>query len=149
MLTDGQIRELLEGCEGATPGPWTTCVTSIHGKEYGKRWVERADKELLLISGTGGARSYTREIVEAQKHDDSDINAAHIARCDPDTIKELCTRVLAAEARVKVLEDALKAAADSMTCKPNGPEAAHYCPNCDNDMYGPRDAARKALEEGR
>jgi hypothetical protein len=95
MLTDDEIRALLKGTKGVTPGPWVTRVTTIHGKEYGKRWIERADEELLLISGTGGARSYTREIVEAQKHDDSDTNAAHIARCDPATIAELCKEVLA------------------------------------------------------
>jgi hypothetical protein len=113
LLTDDEIKALRDGCEGVTPGPWVTRVTTIHGKEYGKRWIERADEELLLISGTGGARSYTREIVEAQKHDDSDTNAAHIARCDPTTIAELCNRLLSAEARVRVLEGALREIADA------------------------------------
>ena len=44
------------------------------------------------------------------------------------------------------LREALLLAADSMTCKGNGPDAAHYCPNCSNNMYGPRAAARAALE---
>jgi hypothetical protein len=56
-----------------------------------------------------------------------------------DTIERL-------QARVKALEVALQAAADSMTCKGNGPDAAHYCPNCDNNMYGPRDRARTTLQ---
>jgi hypothetical protein len=95
---------------------------------------------------------------------------------DPRIFTELCTRLLSAEAkvvdlksliknsdpylisaltsenndlkaRVKVLEAELLRAADSMTCKGNGPDAAHYCPNCDNTMYGPRDRARTALQE--
>jgi hypothetical protein len=60
---------------------------------------------------------------------------------------EALERELALQARVKVLEDALQAAADSMTCKGNGHDAAHYCPNCDSNMYGPRDRARTALQE--
>jgi hypothetical protein len=110
---------------------------------------------------------------------DEQIKALDISRCDPTTIAQLCTRLLAAEAkvselqgalslwigsdntaasaarddreillaRVKVLEEELLQAADSMTCKGNGPDAAHYCPNCDSNMYGPRDRARKALQE--
>jgi hypothetical protein len=40
----------------------------------------------------------------------------------------------------------LEDAAESMNCKGNGPNAAHYCQNCSTDMDGPRYRARRALE---
>jgi hypothetical protein len=87
MLTDDEIKALLEGCEGVTPGPWQMRQTETLGFYV----TECADSANLVAA----------DIVTFY-------NAAHIARCDPGTIAELCTRLLSAEARVRVLEDALR-----------------------------------------
>lgn len=60
----------------ATPGPWKVFKTVIGGVDYGKAWVEPEDvEEGVLCSGSGGARSWTRYILDAQGHDDNDPNA--------------------------------------------------------------------------
>jgi hypothetical protein len=81
MLTDDEIRALLEGTEGVTPGPWSV---------YREHDV-----------GDGSGHLFGCEFPD---------DAAHIARCDPTTIAELCTRLLSAEAKVKELEKAERAA---------------------------------------
>jgi hypothetical protein len=102
-LTDDEIKALLEGCEGVTPGPW------------------RPDP----WDGNEG-NVCANDVYVAQCVFGKDI--AHIARCDPGTIAELAARLLeaeaeaaeykaslnamhqahvATEARVKVLEEAL------------------------------------------
>ena len=89
MLTDDEIRALLEGCGGVTPGPWTV---EMHGPSpvlYSGRSNERHGLNLLRLSD--GDWNFNN-------------NAAHIARCDPDTIRELCTRVLEAEAALDQAE---------------------------------------------
>lgn len=72
----------------ATPGPWVTSETTIHGVKYGGAWVQGADQPdddglmkppLICISGSGGSRSFTTRIVERQDHDDNDANARLIA----------------------------------------------------------------------
>jgi hypothetical protein len=89
MLTDDEIKALLEGCEGVTPGPWQLLGWGPMGL-YGKG--DLRDAEYIA--------RFRADLIE-------DGNAAHIARCDPETIAELCARLLDAEARVKVLEEAL------------------------------------------
>jgi hypothetical protein len=89
MLTDDEIKALLEGCEGVTPGPWQLLGWGPMGL-YGKG--DLRDAECIA--------RFRADLIE-------DGNAAHIARCDPGTIAELATRLLTAEARVKVLESAL------------------------------------------
>jgi regulator of replication initiation timing len=59
---------------------------------------------------------------------------------------ELVAELLALKAENERLRCRLEDAAESMTCKGNGPDAAHYCPNCSTNMYGPRERARRALE---
>jgi hypothetical protein len=86
MLTDEQIKAMLEGCKGVTPGPWQLLGWGPMGL-YGKG--DLRDAEYIA--------RFRADLIE-------DGNAAHIARCDPTTIAELCTRLLSAEARVKVLE---------------------------------------------
>jgi hypothetical protein len=85
-LTDDEIKALLQGCEGVTPGPWAT----EHGFSFAVHFPEPFPEIAL-------------------HRDHKPATAAHIARCDPGTIAELCTRVLEAEARVKVLGEALEA----------------------------------------
>jgi hypothetical protein len=99
MLPDDEIKAILEGTKGGTPGPWTV---EMHGPSpvlYSGRSREMHGWNLLRLSD--GDWNFNN-------------NAAHIARCDPTTIAELCTRLLAAEARVKVLEDALWRARDGL-----------------------------------
>lgn len=88
MLTDEQIKALLAGCEGVTPGPW-------------ERWGS-----LVTANDSDNTLAMCYPDIVADDDPGKDL-AAHIARCDPQTISELCTRVLAAEARVKVLESVL------------------------------------------
>ena len=71
MMTDDEIKALLEGCEGWRPGPWA-----------------RKDINYYAIEGEGWKCGVPSPYLEV----------AHIARCDPGTIAELCTRLLAAEA---------------------------------------------------
>jgi hypothetical protein len=82
MLTDDEIKAILKGCKGVTPGPWT----SYPGDRFESAFVRGPDGHVVAW-------------------DQTPADAAHIARCDPTTIAELCTRLLAAEARVKALEE--------------------------------------------
>ena len=79
-MTDDEIRALLEGCKGVTPGPWETYYNG------------------LSVCNDSG------HIAGCEEESD----AAHIARCDPQTIAELCIETLSLRARVKVLEEALR-----------------------------------------
>jgi hypothetical protein len=85
MLTDDEIRALLEGCEGVTPGPW--------------------QRQYMPTKFTNYVRSNAAFVADSIGEN---LDAAHIARCDPGTIAELCTRLLSAEARVKGLERAAR-----------------------------------------
>jgi hypothetical protein len=80
MLTDDEIKALLEGCEGVTPGPWRP-----------DPW-DRNEGNVCA-----------NDVYVAQCVFGKDI--AHIARCDPTTIAELCTRLLSAEERMKAAEE--------------------------------------------
>jgi hypothetical protein len=82
-LTDDEIRAILEGTKGVTLGPWAGEFDDGDFCSY------------IQAAGLFVARSRLTA------------DAAHIARCDPTTIAELCNRLLSAEARVRVLEDAL------------------------------------------
>jgi hypothetical protein len=79
-LTDDEIKALLQGCEGVTPGPWQLLGWGPMGL-YGKG--DLRDAEYIA--------RFRADLIE-------DGNAAHIARCDPTTIAELCIRLLSAEA---------------------------------------------------
>lgn len=64
-----------------TPGPWRVHHTTIHGKTYGAPWIEPEDDETdIQISGSGGATSFTRRIVEFRGTDVDEVNAAFIVR---------------------------------------------------------------------
>ncbi len=103
----------------ATPGPWVTSETTIHGVKYGGMWVQGADQPdddglmkppLICISGSGGSRSYTTRIVERQDHDDNDANARLIALAPELAEEVIALRAQAAKdkARVERLEAALR-----------------------------------------
>ena len=84
MLTDDEIKALLEGCPGVTQGPW--------------------QRQYMPTKFTNYVRSNAAFVADSIGEN---LDAAHIARCDPGTIAELCTRLLAAEERVKELEQSL------------------------------------------
>jgi hypothetical protein len=75
MLTDEQIKALLEGCEGVTPGPWEP------------KYFDDGSHTVEAIREIGGF--YVAEEILGS------LDAAHIARCNPTTIAELCKEVLA------------------------------------------------------
>lgn len=81
-LTDTQIKAIRDGCEGVTPGPWQT-LRSDPAEGVNCHWIKAQpspalrgfSKEVAYVGGTYYA-------------DGPDVrDAAHIARCDPDTIR--------------------------------------------------------------
>lgn len=68
-LSDEKLSEMLAGLEGVTPGPW----------HEGDHWV--------FVPPATGEPTHALENVLSQ--DKPQANAAHIARCDPDTIRAL------------------------------------------------------------
>ena len=92
-LSDDEIRAIIDGLEGVTPGPWEVGLagdypadtvmsydfTPIHSETWGA-FVS------VVTSIDGGGRVGTSE--QGGK------NALHIARCDPETIRALAERAL-------------------------------------------------------
>jgi len=82
-LTPERIDEIERGCEGVTAGPWHAEPKVGRGA-----WIKGAAEEWTAVAcgfdGTSAAA-----------------NAAHIARCDPDTIRAL---IAAARANAKLVE---------------------------------------------
>lgn len=111
LISAEQAQALLDG---ATPGPWKCCETTIHGRKYGGCWVEGPDVDdgdgrprgvLIPISGSGGAISYTTRLVDIQDHDHNDANANLIAAA-PD----LARTVIAQAAEIARLRAQVEAA---------------------------------------
>jgi hypothetical protein len=96
MLTDDEIRAMLEGTKGVTQGPWRLIGWHPNGL-YGPGDLHSA-KAICHFTD----QRPDKEKVVANR------DPEHIARCDPTTIAELCTETLALRARMKVLEDALR-----------------------------------------
>jgi Lar family restriction alleviation protein len=89
-MGEDKLGEMLAGLEGVTPGPW------------------EADQNLPINRKPrvhGGDGSLICEIGNmAMDQDQWERDAAHIARCDPQTIRSLITRLQAAEALVERLK---------------------------------------------
>jgi len=87
-LTEARVREIMVGCEGVTPGPWTACLhigvpdAHIRAEVHGCNICD-------VIEGTMSLRG---EVT----HADMQANAKHIGRLDPDTVRALCTLALSA-----------------------------------------------------
>ena len=73
-LSDAKLNEMLEGLEGVTPGPWITSRRE-------NRPIDGASYEI------GAPDRGVAGMMHAK-------DAAHIARCDPDTIRYLVTQEL-------------------------------------------------------
>jgi hypothetical protein len=76
-LTDEELKALIDGCEGVTPGPWESSGTLVGTYIEGRR-------EFTLVAKTEIGREFPLEYRR---------NTSHIARCDPDTIRALATEV--------------------------------------------------------
>lgn len=82
QLSDERLAEMLAGLEGVTPGPWYE----------GDKWV--------FVAPRSGRSSDALENV--LRNEEAQANAAHIARCDPDTIRSLITALQALRASTPV-----------------------------------------------
>ena len=111
--------KLREALDGVTPGPWVAKQTVIHKNEYGGWWLEGIDldpedatrpERLILISGSGGARSYTTRIIDRQIHDDNEANMKWFALCSPDNIGTLLAERAADRATIASLRSKLEEA---------------------------------------
>lgn len=85
-LTDARVQEIIDGCEGVTPGPWLT-VKNRETSGYGE-----PDTLPLLIESDDYALATVIGDVEEL---DWSANAAHIARLDPATVASAFRELLA------------------------------------------------------
>lgn len=122
MLSDERLREMLAGTEGATPGPWSCCddrckCTGVNARDHPVASVIKGDwgddyPSLRFKEGGPGAVSTTSvEPYMAQVTygtvpiDEAMRNRAHIAACDPDTVRSILTELLSRrEANAKMAE---------------------------------------------
>jgi hypothetical protein len=95
-MTRSEIEAILAGTKGVTPGPWTVgswrdYVYSIAGEN---KW-----EPICRVQRNGD---------EATDDNRDVIDAAHIARLDPQTVSALCTALLESMDRVEELEGVLE-----------------------------------------
>lgn len=87
-----EITAMLGGLDGVTPGPWIAPPTpsSMAG------WPIVASTGRLIADVNYVQRTQIDPFVEGDKafNSESKRNAAHIVRCDPDTIRALCALAL-------------------------------------------------------
>ncbi len=83
-LSSEALAELLAGTEGVTPGPWK------HRRYRLKPTINEVEgsRKPAVVPWPGFDDSSRPEREHAK-------NAAHIARCDPDTIRSLVTELIA------------------------------------------------------
>ena len=77
-LSDTKVREIAAGTEGAQAGPWVAFHDEPSQRHYGKG--------VWTVNERGNPSGF---VCAANK-----ATHAHIANCDPDTIKELCRLAL-------------------------------------------------------
>lgn len=98
--SDERLREILDGCEGVTPGPWIT----------DDPWIVSTKEGVRYLASTSGLDTTTLQ---------SDIDAAHIARLDPQTVASIVRELLSLrhsseeEARYVLMDRSLVEAACS------------------------------------
>lgn len=97
-LTEAQIREILAGCEGVTPGPWEPLSGAEHAIAI------RRNEDGTLGAGIHAKLIGAVDIIDGEAViciDEDD--RSHIARLDPATVAALCNmalRSLGAEAKI-------------------------------------------------
>lgn len=93
-VSDERLGEMLAGLEGVTPGPWFTT---------GSPWFQSGDGVMagspdphagFLIADCDDGFN-PRDEYEGYPLGDADRDAAHIARCDPDTMRSILTELVA------------------------------------------------------
>jgi hypothetical protein len=88
-ISDERLNEMLAGLEGVTPGPWEFDGNSI--TDWGREWEASMSME-WVANGTG----------EEGMNERRDFDGAHIASCDPDTIRAIVTELQSFRAAAKV-----------------------------------------------
>lgn len=88
-ITEERLREMLAGLEGVTPGPWRRMESGSNTFIVGHpEWPCRRN-------GVEGQWEVARLDDMVEEHpDEVKANARHIARCDPDTMRQVLTLAL-------------------------------------------------------
>jgi hypothetical protein len=84
-LSEERLREMLAGLEGVTPGPWVKETEQDEEEDLPAFYVSSTvttSCNLTVVARMGEASAAART------------DAAHIARCDPDTMREILTLAL-------------------------------------------------------
>lgn len=103
-LTEAQIREILAGTAGVTPGPW---AYEPHGDtgNYGVGVLVGTEGEQPLRGYQTDSDNIVAETVAVEVN--GPLNAAHVARLDPTTVAALCNMALRSSgAEAKIAEQA-------------------------------------------
>lgn len=92
-----RLEEMLAGLEGVTPGPWFYHTHPLD--DWGTiRVGDDGTGCVWRIANVRAGRNVTDEEKDQHRRDETDpygANAAHIARCDPDTMRSILTELLA------------------------------------------------------
>ena len=88
-LSDERVLEIIAGCEGVTPGPWT----AFYKHKYDEYHVGVGSGAMKLALFSDGCPT-----------ENPQLDSEHIARLDPQTVSSLATELLALRKRVGELE---------------------------------------------
>lgn len=97
-VSDERLTAMLAGLEGVTPGPWEPVFNGERGAN-----VIAPEPDLALATVWPYMRTYGP--LPANE------TAAHIARCDPDTMRSILTELSARRATADVTEDQIEVCA--------------------------------------
>lgn len=76
-ITDERLAEIINGCDGVSPGPWSSTIMEIGSDE-------------AIVRSAGFVVATTRI---GEKPGRYGLNADHIARLDPQTVRSLLTEL--------------------------------------------------------
>jgi hypothetical protein len=88
-MTDNtrKLDEIEAGLEGVTPGPWRVIIDDDGNPLSGRPSIDASDElDCSIVHWDGFVQEYWRS---ARGDREIHANAAHIARLDPDTVREL------------------------------------------------------------
>jgi len=95
-ISEELLAEMLAGLEGVTPGPWYTTGAPWFSGNDGVLAGSPDGNIAYLIADCDDGMNPRNEYVEGHGPfplGDKDADAAHIARCDPDTIRAIITEL--------------------------------------------------------